>query len=191
MLKGKRTVKLAAIDSSGFEARHVSHYFLHRKGSRDHPEKSIFARFHPKVTLLCDCQRHLILTFLPGRGPSPDNKKLKLTLRNCSKEINIKKLLGDAGFDGERNHVFVRQCQGIKSFFPPTIGRPSARPLKGKYRRLMQHLFRDPKRIAYGQRWQIETVFSMIKRRLTTATRARNFFLICARERVSAGSAEF
>ena len=38
---------------------------------------------------------------------------------------------------------------------------------------MMQQLFKDKKRIKYGQRWQVETVFSMIKRRLTTATRAR------------------
>ena len=115
-------------------------------------------------------------SLLARRGPSPDNKKLKPTLQRCSPEINIKKLLGDAGFDGEHNHLFVRKCCGIKSFFPPTIGRPSTRPLKGKYRRLMQRLFQNPKRIAYGQRWQIKTVFSMIKRRLTSAARARNYW---------------
>jgi len=174
VLGAKRTIKIAAIDSSGFESRHVSHYFLQRKESRGHPERAVFARFHPKLTLLCDCKTHLILAFLTGKGPSPDNKKLKPTLRNCSPDLVINKLLADAGFDGEPNHVFARDKLGIKTFVPPIIGRPSTKPLNGKYRRLMQRLFVNPKRVSYGQRWQVETVFSMLKRRFATATRARN-----------------
>lgn len=176
MLGSKRTIALAAIDSSGFEDRHVSHYFLRRKTSCGHPEKALFARFHPKLTVLCDCHRHLIVAFLPGRGPSPDNDKLPPTLRRCPPQIHINKLLGDAGYGGEPNHLFARQRHGIRTFFPPTIGRPSAHPPTGKYRRLMQRLFQNPHRISYGQRWQVETVFSMIKRRLATATRARNYW---------------
>lgn len=134
VLGAKRTIKIAAIDSSGFESRHVSHYFLQRKESRGHPERAVFARFHPKLTLLCDCKTHLILAFLTGKGPSPDNKKLKPTLRNCSPDLVINKLLADAGFDGEPNHVFARDKLGIKTFVPPIIGRPSTKPLNGKCR---------------------------------------------------------
>ncbi len=168
VLQDRKRVRLAAIDSTGFESRHVSQYFLQRKEGN----VPIFARFHPKLVVICDCDSHAIISFFPTRGPKPDNPLLKPTLDRCT-AVTVEKLLGDAGYDGERNHVYARTIKGVRSFIPATIGRPSKNPLKGKYRRLMQRLFHDKRRIHYGQRWQVETVFSMIKRRLTTATRAR------------------
>ena len=65
---------------------------------------------------------------------------------------------------------------------PPSLarGRPTDKLPSGKYRRLMR-LYRDYR---YGQRWQAETVMSMIKRRLgaavagrTDASRARDTML--------------
>ena len=40
----------------------------------------------------------------------------------------------------------------------------------------MQRLFKHTKRTRYGQRWQIETVFSMIKRNLGHALAARTYW---------------
>jgi len=62
----------------------------------------------------------------------------------------------------------------VRSIIPPTSGRPSARPPPTRHRRNMYYRFKckaDKK--LYGQRWQAETVNSMIKRNLGSALRAR------------------
>jgi len=96
VLQNRKTVDLAAIDSTGFESRHVSQYFLQRKQGNE----LIFARFHPKLVVICDCQSHAIVGFLATRGPKPDNPLLKPTLDRCV-DVAIEKLLADAGFDGD------------------------------------------------------------------------------------------
>ena len=72
--------------------------------------------------------------------------------------------LFDAGYDSERNHVVARQCCRVRSVIPALIGKPPkdpTRPPDGRWRRVMRR-HRDCR---YGQRWQVETVMSMIKRR--------------------------
>jgi hypothetical protein len=68
-------------------------------------------------------------------------------------------------------HGAVRS-HGIRAIIPATRGRPSDEPPAGRWRRRMKQRFGQYKR-KYGQRWQVETVNSMIKRRLGSALRAR------------------
>jgi len=68
----------------------------------------------------------------------------------------------DAGYDAEWAHELLREDMSIRSIIPPRIGRRTKKPPTGCYRGLMQSRF--PKK-QYGQRWQAETTFSMIKRR--------------------------
>jgi hypothetical protein len=163
-------IKLTSADSTGFESQQVSQYFLQRKFRG----KPVFARFHPKLSIICDCEHHLILAILTGKGPFPDTPSFKHLLAKLPRSIQVDKLLADAGYDSEHNHRIAREEHGIRSFFPPLIGRPTAGIPKGKYRRMMKRLFRHKENIHYGQRWQVETVFSLIKRRLATATRAKS-----------------
>ncbi len=81
----------------------------------------------------------------------------------------------DAGYDSEPNHELLRDEMGITSIIPPKAGRPTTKPAKGKYRRLMQRLFKNIKRTNYGQRWQVETVMSMLKRNLGHALTGRSY----------------
>jgi hypothetical protein len=87
--------------------------------------------------------------------------------------IRIEWLSADAGYDSESNHRLCRDRHGIRSLIPPKHGRPTHKPAKGRYRRLMQTRF-DKRR--YGQRWQVETVVSMIKRRQGSATSGRSYW---------------
>lgn len=89
--------------------------------------------------------------------------------------IDLQTLYADAGYDSEPNHILMREQLNIHSLMPPRIGRPTTKPAKGKHRRLMQRLFADTEAINYGQRWQVETVFSMIKRNLGHAISARSY----------------
>jgi len=81
--------------------------------------------------------------------------------------------VADAGYDSEPNHSFARDEMGIRSIIPPTIGRPTNKPPTARHRRNMYHRFkRKADKEQYGQRWQSETVNSMIKRNIGSALRA-------------------
>ncbi len=169
-------VKRSAVDSSGFEAHHTSHYFVRRcaKG-RKHWQSTTYRRF-PKLALLCDCSSHLVLAAIPGRGPGPDITHFEPILWQACERARMETLLADAGYDAEWVHEMARHELGIRTIIPPKIGRPTDKVPTGYYRRLMSqrlHL------TSYGQRWQVETVVSMIKRRLGSAVNARSYWSQC------------
>jgi hypothetical protein len=85
--------------------------------------------------------------------------------------VTVDTLLADAGFDSEAAHNYARQEHRMKTVIPPTRGRPTAKRPSGRWRRLMATRFNKKK---YGQRWQVETVNSMLKRLLDSALRARH-----------------
>lgn len=82
-------------------------------------------------------------------------------------------LLADAGYDAESNHRYCRDVLHIKTIIPALHGRPTDKPAKGKYRRMMQTRFNKGQ---YGQRWQAETVMSMLKRRQGDSTSGRSYY---------------
>jgi hypothetical protein len=166
------TSKLAAIDSTGMESRHVSHYFTRRCGRHKAHSK---ARY-PKLSAICDTRSHLLLGITVNRGPTVDHCEFVPTLQHACSRQPIRTLLGDAGYDSEKAHRLCREQLGIRSIFPPRInGRKcydgSPRRMQGVYRLKLRDRF---PRKTYGQRWQIETVFSMLKRLLGAALRARS-----------------
>lgn len=173
----KEMINLAAIDGSGFESRHVSGYFVERRASKEDKQfVGMSYQRYPKLTLLCDCASHFVLGLQAGRGPKPDIIEFKKVVKSAASWIRIKSLVADAGYDSEENHQFCRGALAIESIIPPLIGRPSPNLPSGHWRRKMAVNF--PKR-KYGQRWQVETVFSMFKRVLRSALTARQFHSQC------------
>ena len=81
------------------------------------------------------------------------------------------RVFADAGYDAEHNHEFCRDVLGMKSSIIALNRRNMGRrwPLT-KYRRQMK---RTAYRRDYGQRWQVESVFSRYKRLFGAALRAR------------------
>jgi hypothetical protein len=69
---GLRKGALVALDSSGFEAFQVSHYFVRRRAHGGNSWQNTTYRRFVKLGLLMDCFTHLILSAIPGRGPHPD-----------------------------------------------------------------------------------------------------------------------
>lgn len=61
-------------------------------------------------------------------------------------------------------------AEHIRSLIPALIGRRSEKPPSGYWRRQMRNQIHNTR---YSQRWQVETVNSMIKRLLDSAPRAR------------------
>ena len=169
----RKTIQLTAVDATGLENGHISPYFFKRsgKGCKQH-SNSHYTKW-PKMAVLADTANHMILAVAEDRGPGRDLKHLKKILARLPETIPIKTLLADAGYDAESAHVLCRETYGIESIIPPTVGRQSDKPPKGKYRKKMKSRMNKTK---YGQRWQVETVYSMIKRNLTHCLKARSYW---------------
>ena len=173
-LARRRRVGIAAADATGFESRQVSPYFLRRAG-RDGMRTARYTRY-PKLDILSSCRDHLILSACVGQGPRPDVTNFARLVRAAARRVRMGRLAADAGYDSEANHELARDELGIRTAIPPTRGRPSASLPTGKYRRLMKRRFN---RRMYRQRWQVETVFSSIKRRQGSAVRGRSYWSRC------------
>ena len=164
--------KLAAIDSTGLETRHASRYYTRRcKRHSGH-----YKRRFPKLSAICDTSNHLLLGMIIDQGPKLDYVEDESTLFNALSQQKFETILADAGYESERFHKLCREQLNIQSIIPTTQrGRSRQdgfdKAVTGYYRKLMQNNF--PKSL-YGQRWQIETVFSMLKRNLGSALRARH-----------------
>jgi hypothetical protein len=174
--KRRPRVRRAALDSSGFEAHHVSHYFVRRRAKGGKRWQTTTYKRFPKLAVLCDCDRHLILSAVAGRGPGPDITHFEQALVAATGRARLETLYADAGYDAEWVHVVGRDMLDVRTLIPAKIGRPTDKPPSGHYRRLMwQRLHLSN----YGQRWQDETVFSMMKRRLGSAVNARAYWSQC------------
>ena len=175
--RGKRPtpaeeVEVAAADSTGFETDRASRYFVRRRSrgrGRDAWQTTTYRDF-AKLSVVCDCATHLILATKAGKGPRPDVDELPALLGGFCGNAVPKRLLADAGFDSEANHVLLREHLGVESVIPAAIGRPTQRLPTGRWRCLMATDFDEE---AYGQRWQVETVAFMLKRHQGAALTAR------------------
>lgn len=173
----KKSVALAAMDGTGFESRHVSRYFTARRtqGQKSKPISMLYTRF-PKVGIVVDIANHLILSGVPDRGPRFDIAHFKIALQSAAMQKRIHILVADAGYDSESNHVYARTAHGIRAIIPATQRRWKQSVPKGTYRKLMHTQFPCA---LYGQRWQVETVVSMLKRNLGSCLRARKYWSQC------------
>jgi hypothetical protein len=174
------------IDSSLFESHHVSRHFERRcretarKNRRKQAKiqanlrRSRIIKRLPKLTLAVASSCHLILAARATTGGGADAKHFEPVLFDAWRRANVRVVVADAGYDSESNHCIARQDLGVRSIIPPNAGRPSPSPPTARHRRNMYHRFkRKADQKLYGQRWQGETVNSMIKRNLGSALRAK------------------
>jgi hypothetical protein len=139
-----------------------------------------YKRAYPKLSALCDTRSHLFLSAVVDRGPKPDVVEFEAALTQALARHPFDTLLADAGYESERAHVLCRETLGVRSIFPTTRrgrrlrdGRPG--PIRTRYR---LQLYRSFPRKTYGQRWQVEAAFSMLKRHLGSALRSRRPFAL-------------
>lgn len=177
-LKRRRRVRRAAFDSTGLECGHRSLYYIRRRnGSLKRWQTVAYSRY-AKLEAAFECRSHLMVGVLVGRGPRPDTDRFAPLLDDTRRRVRIQDALADAGYDSEPNHRYARDTCGVRSFIPATIGRPTIKPPTGRYRRQMKQ--RLNKHYGhYGQRWQGETGFSMIKRRVANMVNARTYWSQC------------
>jgi hypothetical protein len=159
-------VELAAGDSTGMESSQISPYFIRRRSPKHKtPQVTTYSRY-PKLELLCDCRTHIVLNAITNTGPHPDTDRLRpLLFAPLSRGVGIQTALFDAGYDSETNHVFARECCHVRSVIPARHGRPFKDPTTGVPAGRWRRRMRQCHDLRYGQRWQVETTISMIKRR--------------------------
>ena len=196
-------VEPAAIDSSMFESRHVSRHFetrcrqtarkaakgksaarKKRRGKRGksggshapavNRRRSRTVRRLPKLSIAVATACHLIVAAKATTGSGGDQPFFEPLLLDVYRRSTVGIVVADAGYDSEANHSIGRDDLGIRTIIPPNAGRPTDKPPTTRHRRNMKNRF-DRKADAklYGQRWQVETVNSMIKRNLGSALRAK------------------
>jgi len=154
---------LVAVDSTGLESQHISHYYGRRCGRR--------MKYFPKLSAVCDTGTHLFLGVVISRGPSWDHEEFRQTVLGAHRQQPFEHLVADAACDMERCHGVVRHKLGAKT----TIRlRKRPRPGQGRHGEYRQEMEEAFDREAYGQRWQIESAFSRCKRRLGSSLKARN-----------------
>ena len=154
-----------AIDSTGFDELHASHYY-EKRVNRD-----ITKRRFMKHSILVDTDFQAIITSC-GRESGPhDNVDFKPLINAGSKIVNIKILTADKGYDSEENHRFVREDIGAESIIPARNDNSVWR-MRGYYRKKMRRNFPLAK---YHQRSKVETINSVEKRKFGQNLRSTKF----------------
>lgn len=172
----KKNVALSAIDGTGFESHHISAYFVKRRAKGQEIYQMTTYTTYPKAGIISDCRSHLVLSGIPERGPYPDIVHFKRAIVEAEKNVHLKALTADAGYDSEASHVFAREEYHIRTIILPNAGRKTNKLPSTKWRKIMATRFNKK---LYGQRWQGETVNSMIKRNLGSCLRARSYWSQC------------
>ena len=129
--------ELAAVDGTGLESTTASRYFVKRCEKTDKKRVRTTYRRFPKIGVVADCRSHLVLAVVHDRGPSPDVRHFRQALDQAHRRLTLTTLLADAGYDSEASHVYAREQRGVRSLIPAKTGRPTDKPPKGRYRRLM------------------------------------------------------
>lgn len=166
----------AAIDATGYEARHVSRSFAWRSKRSGKRRRQ---RSWPELTAVLETRSHLFLSAHVGRGPSQDSPQFEPAVRAAAGRGPIDPLLADGAFDAEHNHAPARERLGIRSTVIPLNRRNGGRKRpKTRYRRQRVKRFREEPRGSrhrrvHGQRWQVESGCSRNKRLMGSALRAR------------------
>lgn len=153
-----------AVDSTGLTPGAVSTFYVHRVRDRH----GFTWRHWLKWTVAVDVSRQAILAQLARRGPVNDCAKLRPLLRAASRQVRIGLVLADAEFDSEKNHQYVRKVLHAQSIIPAKRGKRTWH-LHGVRATMRKHF---PKQ-QYGPRSLVETVFSVVKRKLSARAPGR------------------
>jgi hypothetical protein len=177
-LQRRQRLKRAALDSTGLDCGHASRHYIRRRHGITKQWQTVSYSYYAKLEAAFDCDSHLLVAVLVGRGPRPDTDRFVPLLDTALANVGIDAALADAGYDSEPNHRYARERRGVRSFIPATAGRPTSKLPTGHHRRRMkQRLNKDYGR--YGQRSQAESGFSMFKRRLGSVVNGRSYWSQC------------
>jgi Transposase DDE domain/Transposase domain (DUF772) len=155
----------AAVDGTGLAPQAISTYFLRRV--EQHSGGKTHYKHYLKWLVIADVQQQILLAQRARQGPWIDTRALPGLVDAAAQHVPLGLVLADAEFDSEANHRHIRQRWGAQSIIPaqPRRGVPKG-ILRGKMHR------RFPQK-RYGQRAKIETIFSVVKRKLSARAPGR------------------
>jgi hypothetical protein len=177
-LQRRRRLKRAALDSTGLDCGHASRHYIRRRNGTAKQWQTVAYSHYAKLEAAFDCDSHLMVGVLVGRGPRPDSDRFVPLLDTTLANVRIGSALADAGYDSEANHRYARERRGVRSFIPAAAGRPTTKLPTGHYRRRMRQRLNKAYG-SYGQRSQAEAGFSMFKRRLGSTVNGRSYWSQC------------
>jgi hypothetical protein len=178
LLGRRRRVKLGAFDSTGLDCGRRSFYYVRRCSKGATAKQKVRYSRYAKLEAAFECDTHILIAAIPRRGPAVDTDRFVPLLEQTLRRVKLITALADAGYDSEGNHRHARQRRGVRSVIPAKIGRPTTKLPTGRYRRQMKRRL-NKDYCHYGQRWQAETGFSMIKRRLGSAVAGHTYWSQC------------
>lgn len=155
----------AAIDGTGLSDTSVSTFFHRRLEQHAHGPRP--RRPWLKWLIVVDVRQQILLAQRARQARGCDTRALPGLLEVAARGAPIGVVLADAEFDSEANHQHIRQRLGAKSIIPARRrGVPN-----GAIRNQMFRAF--PKK-PYRQRNKIESVFSAVKRKLSSRAPGRS-----------------
>jgi len=161
----KRRAVSVAVDGTGLSYNSVSTFFIRRM--EQHAGRSPRHRHWLKWVIVVDVQQQILLAQRAHQGPGSDVRYLPGLLDVAARGAPIRLVLADAEFDSEPNHQHIRQRLGAQSIIPAKRrGIP-----KGAIRNQMFRAFPEK---PYRQRAKIETIFSAVKRKLSSRAPGRS-----------------
>src|SRR5216684_1297326 len=165
--RGKTHVRVsAAIDGTGLSPQAVSTYFIRRIEQQNGGKPRY--RHYLKWLVVVDVKQQVVLAQQARQGPWVDTRALPGLVDAAARRAPLRLVLADAEFDSEANHQHIRQRCGAQSIIPaqPRRGVP-----RGTLRSQMYRAFPQKK---YGQRAKVETIFSVVKRKLSSRAPGRS-----------------
>ena len=173
-----------AIDSTMYDTHHFTRHYERRRSQHAggdintiNARKSETARKMPKLAIGVDTRSHLITGVLAKTGLSSDAPDFHDLMIDAWCRWRPRVVLADAGYDSARNHALARDRMGVASWIKARVGRPTNKPPTDRHRRHMRRKLKGSQAgKPYGQRAQVETVMSMLKRNLGGHLRSRTRF---------------
>lgn len=160
-----------AVDSTGLYCGHASRYFEKRR--RENGPATHRARAYQKWAAALWVGPQLVTAQLSKPGPCGDYPDLPPLAEVSVASVPGALVLADARYDCESNHAFCRDRLGVRALIPAKTRRYVAGPT-GRYRAEMVAALgcstldvagEAAPRKAYGQRWLVETLMSVVKRK--------------------------
>ena len=166
--RGRRQA-CVAVDGTGLAQHAVSTYFIRR--IEQHAGGKTRYQHFLKWLIVVAVDRQIILAQRARQGPWCDTRALPGLVDAARRTRPIGMVLADAEFDSEAHHRHVRGTLGAHSVIPPN---PRRAIPEGEFRYQMHRAF--PRQL-YGPRAKIETVFSVIKRKLSAKAPGRSLLI--------------
>ena len=176
-----------AVDATGFSCSDASLHYVKRlkefKNNIGYEERAI--RRYSKLSLAVDTDSKMILACDSVDSTHADVKRMTYIVDKLARgNFSISYVVADKGYDAEYVHVEIKDRLKAKTAIPArdmaeSIKNNGIRKTRGRNRSRMKREFQikdSEVSRAYKRRSQVETVNSMIKRKMGGAVRCRSEF---------------